>query len=72
MEHEYTVVIEKDESGAYIAVVPAIRGCHSWGETEEEALENVREAIQLHIEARQELGEPVPREVATHKVRIPA
>ena len=72
MEYEFTVLIERDESGAYIAIVPALQGCHSWGDTEEEALANVREAIELHIESREDLGEPIPREVATRKVRISA
>jgi predicted RNase H-like HicB family nuclease len=70
MGYEFTVVIEQDEDGVYIALVPAIPGCHSWGDTEEEALENVKEAIRLHIEARRDLGEPVPREVATRRVRV--
>lgn len=72
MEYEYTVFIEQDEDGVYIATVPTIRGCHSWGDTMEEALENIREAIQLHIESRQELGEPIPQEAVTRKVRVPA
>jgi len=40
------VVIEKDESGYYVAEVPALPGCFSQGKTREEALTNIREAIE--------------------------
>lgn len=72
MDYEYTVLITRDEDGAYIATVPAIQGCHTAGDTEQEALDLVKEAIQLHIEARRSLGEPIPLEVATRKVRVVA
>jgi predicted RNase H-like HicB family nuclease len=57
MDYEFTVVLERDEDGAYIAIVPALQGCHSVGETEEEALDLVKDAIRLHIEARRALDE---------------
>jgi predicted RNase H-like HicB family nuclease len=40
------VVIEKDESGYYVAEVPALPGCFSQGKTHEEALTNIKEAIE--------------------------
>ena len=58
----YTVVIEQDEDGVHISSCPALQGCHSNGETYGEALENLKEAIQLHIEARQIVGDPIPVE----------
>jgi predicted RNase H-like HicB family nuclease len=67
---QFTVVIEKDEDGVYISSCPALQGCHSNGETYQEALENLREAIQLHIEARQSVGEPIPIEVAVERMEI--
>jgi predicted RNase H-like HicB family nuclease len=51
-EHEFTVVLERDEDGMVIATVPALPGCHSVGESEEEAREMVRDAIRLHVEDR--------------------
>lgn len=72
MEYEFTDVIERDEDGIYIATVSALQGCHSWGDTADEALENIKDAIRLHIEARRELGEPIPQEVTARKIRIPA
>lgn len=46
----YPVVVHKDETSAYGVIVPDIQGCFSAGDTYEEALENVREAIECHIE----------------------
>jgi predicted RNase H-like HicB family nuclease len=63
-KYRFTVVIERDEDGVYIASCPAIQGCHTQGDTYEEAMENLKDAIQLHIEARRQVGEPVPLEVS--------
>ena len=71
-DYKFTVVVEQDEDGLYIASVPLLQGCYTQGKTYEEALENIRDAIRLHIEARQALGEPVPIEVAIDEVRIVA
>jgi predicted RNase H-like HicB family nuclease len=45
------VVIQKDEGGFFVASCPALKGCWSQGETEEEALANIREAIDGWLEA---------------------
>ena len=70
--YKFTVVVERDEDGLYIASVPFLQGCYTQGETYEEALENIKDAIKLHIEAHQALGEPVPIEVAIDEVRVVA
>ncbi len=44
------IVIEMDEDGYYIASCPQFKGCHSYGETLEEALENIREVIEICLE----------------------
>ena len=69
-KYQFTVVIEQDEDGVYISSCPALQGCHSFGYTYEKALENLKEAIQLHIEARQSLGEPIPVEVAVERIEV--
>jgi predicted RNase H-like HicB family nuclease len=52
------VVIEQDEDGYFIAHVPALKSCWSQGKTREEALENIREAIDLYLEPDEaELGD---------------
>lgn len=48
--HEFDVVIIEDETGGYVALVPALPGCHTQGDTLEELMENVREAIELYLE----------------------
>ena len=71
-DYKFTVVVEQDEDGLYIASVPLLQGCYTQGETYEEALESIKDAIKLHIEARQALGEPIPIEVAIDEVRVVA
>lgn len=57
----FTVVIEPDEPGFH-AYVPALPGCHTFGDTVEEVRTNIAEAIELHIESMVKDGEPVPVE----------
>lgn len=60
----FNVTIEKDkfEDGhkAYHAFCPALKGCHTWGESYEEALANIREAVELYVEDLIEAGEQIP------------
>ena len=60
---KYTVVLEKDEDGIYVATVPALPGCISEGHTVEDALTNIKEAIQGFIDDMKSDGEPVPGDV---------
>ena len=53
------VTLERDETGMIVAECPAIPGCVSQGKTEEEALSNIREAIQGCLEARAAAGMPL-------------
>jgi predicted RNase H-like HicB family nuclease len=46
----FTVVVERDESGAWIARIPSIRGCHSYGRTLEQARARIREALELWVD----------------------
>ena len=56
----YRIVLRKEPEGTYTAIVPALPGCITWGETVEHALEMAEEAIKGYIEVLQEEGEPVP------------
>ncbi|MDO8616454.1 MAG: type II toxin-antitoxin system HicB family antitoxin [Dehalococcoidia bacterium] len=58
----YTVVVHADETGGYWVEVPALPGCASQGETVDEALENVRDAITLYLQVLQEDGAPIPQD----------
>jgi predicted RNase H-like HicB family nuclease len=60
---EYPVVIEPlppDEGGGFLATAPDLPGCTSDGETPEQALVNVQDAIAGWIETAREIGRPVP------------
>lgn len=47
-DYTFTAVIEKDESGRFLAICPALQGCYTEGETEEEAREMILDALQLY------------------------
>jgi predicted RNase H-like HicB family nuclease len=61
-EYSYTVIIEREADGGYHAFCPALRGCHSQGDTYEETVQNVTEAVQLYIESLKAHSESVPAE----------
>jgi len=48
--HEFDVVILEDETSGYVAFVPALPGCHTQGDTLEELMKNIKEAIELYME----------------------
>ncbi len=47
---KYEIILENEEDGRFSAHVPSLPGCHSWGETREEAITNTREAIEGYLE----------------------
>ena len=67
--YRFSVVVEKDREG-YFAFCPELQGCYTQGNSYEEALENIKDAIRLHLEDRLASGEPILREVASEKVRV--
>ncbi len=56
------VILEKEADGGYSAYVPALPGCASQGDTESEALANIREAAELYVESLKDDGLPVPKD----------
>lgn len=52
---EYNAVFQKEDEGGYSVWVPSLPGCTSQGETFEEALENIKEAISLYLEDEEEM-----------------
>lgn len=58
--YRFTVVIERDEDG-YFAFCPELQGCYTQGDSYEEVLENIRDAIRLHVMDRLESREEVPQ-----------
>lgn len=61
MRYKVSVIIEKDEDG-YFAFSPELQGCYTQGDSYEEVLENIKDAIRLHIQDRIECDETI-REV---------
>lgn len=68
----FTVVLEREEDGGFVASVPALPGCMSQGDSRDEAMQNVREAIEVYIEDCRESGEPIPSESGREFVDIDA
>jgi antitoxin HicB len=54
------VVLHPDEDGGYWVEVPSLPGCISEGDTRDEALENIKDAIEGYIASLQKHGEPIP------------
>ena len=63
------VTIVPDENGFFVVECPAIPGCISQGRTEQEALENIKEAAQLCLELRAEEGMPLT--VTVREIEVP-
>jgi predicted RNase H-like HicB family nuclease len=66
-EYNYTVILEKEEDGGYHAFCPSLPGCHTQGDTYDEAMDNIRDAIKLYIESLKTHKEPIPAEDITIK-----
>jgi predicted RNase H-like HicB family nuclease len=58
--YKFSVVIEKDIDG-YFAFCPELQGCYTQGDSYEGVVENIRDAIRLHVEDRIENGEKIPQ-----------
>lgn len=66
----FNVTLDRDEDGIWIAECPSIPGCVSQGKTNQEAVENVKEAIALCLEVRSEKG--LPLTIETQQVEVAA
>jgi predicted RNase H-like HicB family nuclease len=67
---KFTVTIDRDEDGVWIAECPTIPGCVSQGTTKEHALENIQDAIKLCLEVRAERGLPLTLETSQVEVTV--
>ena len=57
---QYTLVITRETDGRHNVSVPALPGCHTWGDTVEHAVEMAHEAIDLYLEDMRSNAEPIP------------
>ncbi|HZT06485.1 MAG TPA: type II toxin-antitoxin system HicB family antitoxin [Chloroflexota bacterium] len=58
--YRFSVVVERDSDG-FFAYCPQLQGCYADGETEDEVLANIEDAIRLHVEDRLATGEEIPQ-----------
>jgi predicted RNase H-like HicB family nuclease len=68
----YTVILERDPDGGYVATVPALPGCVSQGDTRDQALANIKEAAALYVEDCRDAGDPVPTEAGKEFIEVEA
>jgi predicted RNase H-like HicB family nuclease len=61
--YNYTVILEKESEGGYHVFCPMLRGCHSQGDTFEEAIENITEAIELYLESLMADNQLIPQKI---------
>ena len=66
----FTVLIEQDEDGMYVAKVPDIHGCYTQGKTVHQVMERVREAIQVCLEAEKE-EMPKMKFIGLQQIEVP-
>lgn len=69
---EYEVVLTAEDDGGYSVSVPALPGCTSQGETRDEALAMIREAIEVYIESLVAHGDPIPGPIEIERVTVTA
>ena len=68
---EFRIILEPDvEDDGYVAHCPALPGCYSQGDSREEAISNVREAIEAYIGSLRKDGLPIPGDVEPEIVRL--
>lgn len=67
---KYTVVLERESDGGFVVSVPVLPGCISQGNSREEALANIREAVELYVEDCRLSGDPVPEEDSLEYVEV--
>jgi len=62
MSHRYTVILDRQPDAGFHAYCPTLKGCHSQGNSLDEALDNIREAIEACLESLRAHGEPIPQQ----------
>ena len=60
--YHYTIILEREADGGFHASCPALKGCHSQGDSLDEAIANIREAIEAYLQSLKAHGDPIPRE----------
>ena len=72
MQREFTVIVERDEDGYYVASVPALAGCHTQARSLDELVERVQEAIAVCLEDADTAALPTLEFVGVQRVTVSA
>jgi predicted RNase H-like HicB family nuclease len=67
---KFRITIEPDEDGVFVAECPALPSCISQGKTRDEAMANIRDAIQGYLESLKKHGEPIPDPITATVVAV--
>ena len=72
MSYKVSIIIEKDEQG-YYAFCPELEGCHTQGDSIEEIMVNIKEAIELYLEtlSKDEIKDYLSKEILTTTLEVP-
>jgi predicted RNase H-like HicB family nuclease len=60
---DYTIILRPDDNGTFVAYVPAIKGCHAWGKTHEEARSELNHVFEMLSEEYLEAGKSLPNDI---------
>ncbi|MEI6329355.1 MAG: type II toxin-antitoxin system HicB family antitoxin [Pseudanabaena sp. ELA645] len=60
---DYTIILRPDDNGTFVAHVPAIKGCHAWGETPEQARAELNDVFEMIQQEHLEVGQNLPENV---------
>jgi len=69
---KYRIVIEQDEDGMFVAECPSLPGCISQGKTRQEALDNIKDAIEGFLASLKKHNEPIPPSIQEEMVEVSA
>jgi predicted RNase H-like HicB family nuclease len=67
----FRVELVKEDDGRWSAGVPVLPGCATWGYTQEEALRNIRDAVEAYLRDMQHTGEEIPKDATTQVLEEP-
>ena len=67
---KYRVLIQRDETGMFVAEVPALPGCVSQGKSRDEALANIHEAVEAYVESLKAHGDPIPPSIDEEVIEV--
>lgn len=67
---KYRIVVEQDEDGKYVSHCPTLPGCWSQGDTREEAVTNIKDAISGYLASLKKHGDPIPPPITEEVIEV--